>query len=513
MRLAKILEYHGSVLMAGMDFERMSDIDVMALFKQHFIGLLNKAKERINRSGPITKEREASIKGILEDFEVLIAEELDDMEEYVMGETEPDSWVHRDIKSFMEANDLHYEQDSPEYKLLKSMQKYARRSYFQELLAYNNKVKAFSLHTPSSHHNHRTSRHRSNAHKPAYQLQQIIDLYMDEEERKGTQASTNDDKNSCFEYLVELLGAEFPITKLDGEKARYVREQLLKTPKSRNTKRETRGLPLLRQIEIGQQANLETLSNTTINKYLTYYKSLLKWAVSLKYLADNPFDTMAVPNKKKNNRYEYFKKEQVATMLEELAKGKNGLADTETKYWGTLIAIYTGARRNEIASLMPGDIKEYEGIWYFDITDEEESKKIKTDAARRFVPVHSYLLDRGFLEYVEKARNFKPAPMHKGKTPRLLYDMTYHEKENWGRKLGRFVNELFLPKLALKDEKHVLHSLRHSFITYMNIAGVTPSSIKAIVGHEQGTVTEGTYTHYDVEHLPKFKEAIEKLPY
>lgn len=77
------------------------------------------------------------------------------------------------------------------------------------------------------------------------------------------------------------------------------------------------------------------------------------------------------------------------------------------KYWSTLLFLYTGARRNEIAALTPYDVKQDEAsnIWYFDITDEEETKRLKTVAAKRFVPVHSKLIEYGFLEYIEKVKD------------------------------------------------------------------------------------------------------------
>lgn len=103
---------------------------------------------------------------------------------------------------------------------------------------------------------------------------------------------------------------------------------------------------------------------------------------------------------------------------------------------------------------------------------------------------------------------------HKGPyEPRLLYDLTYTKHEKWGRNLGRWMNDNYLPTLKLKTRKKSLHSLRHSLITQLSMAGVEVATIKSIVGHEPDTVTTETYTHYGVGHLPAFKAALEKLPY
>ncbi|MCQ8119949.1 hypothetical protein [Methylomonas rosea] len=80
--------------------------------------------------------------------------------------------------------------------------------------------------------------------------------------------------------------------------------------------------------------------------------------------------------------------------------------------WLPLIGLYTGARINEICQLNPAeDIKQDSatGIHYFHFTDESPSaegvdKSIKTNSSRRVVPIHSKLIDLGFLDYVERVK-------------------------------------------------------------------------------------------------------------
>jgi len=80
------------------------------------------------------------------------------------------------------------------------------------------------------------------------------------------------------------------------------------------------------------------------------------------------------------------------------------------QYWLPLIGLYTGARVNEICQLNPQcDVREDEGIWFFDfnedsISDERVTKSVKTEGSRRKTPVHSKLIDLGFLEYVNRVK-------------------------------------------------------------------------------------------------------------
>lgn len=159
------------------------------------------------------------------------------------------------------------------------------------------------------------------------------------------------------------------------------------------------------------------------------------------------------------------------------------------KYWGVLIGLYTGTRLNEIASLTVHDVKQEGGIWYFDINDEDEKKRLKTKAATRLVPVHSELIRRGFLDYVERVRKME------GDDLRLLYSLTYTEQEGWGRKLSRWFSNTFLPELGLKKVGLSFHSLRHTAITTMRQASVDNHIVRNLVGHEPDGVTEEVYMH------------------
>ena len=72
-------------------------------------------------------------------------------------------------------------------------------------------------------------------------------------------------------------------------------------------------------------------------------------------------------------------------------KRQHGLT---TRPWLTLLALYNGMREDEIGSLTVADIIEVEGVKFFSVTDS------KSPAGIRRVPIHSVLLNYGFMEYV-----------------------------------------------------------------------------------------------------------------
>jgi integrase len=163
--------------------------------------------------------------------------------------------------------------------------------------------------------------------------------------------------------------------------------------------------------------------------------------------------------------------------------------------------MFTGARLNEICQLDIADVQRDGDTWFLNITDEgDDNKSVKSKAARRKVPLHSELIRLGFLDFVEGRKT----------GTRLFPDYSYSANGGYGRNLGRWCNESFLPKLSIKQPGLVFHSLRHTVVTRLGQANVPDPQIQCIVGHAREGVTQEVYLREGYT-LPQLKEAIEKL--
>ncbi|MBB1429472.1 DUF3258 domain-containing protein [Pseudoalteromonas sp. SG43-4] len=155
--------------------------------------------------------------------------------------------------------------------------------------------------------------------------------------------------------------------------------------------------------------------------------------------------------------------------------------------WSLLLAMYSGARRTEIYQLRKSDIRIEDGIHYILVTDEHESQRLKTNNAKRKIPIHKRLIELGFLEYVDQSQE------------RILYEITSAESiTSW---FGRLVVALEIPSVNELDELRSYHSFRHTFISNIrNNHMFDLSLIQKVVGHElsKGGITD-TYTHGGVD--------------
>mgnify|MGYP001286906281 CR=1 FL=1 len=156
------------------------------------------------------------------------------------------------------------------------------------------------------------------------------------------------------------------------------------------------------------------------------------------------------------------------------------------KKWCLLLAIYTGARRGELFQIRTEDVKvdADSGLHYILITDEHESQKVKTDNARRRIPLHPKLIEFGFLNFVVQTEG------------RLLDGVGNRNSITaW---FGRVMAKLDIEPENELSHTRSFHSLRHSFIT--KIRNESPSLdlhlLQQVVGHElsKGGITDN-YTH------------------
>jgi len=236
------------------------------------------------------------------------------------------------------------------------------------------------------------------------------------------------------------------------------------------------------------------------DSYLVYVNTFFKWALSNNIRTDNPAVgvTVMTPKgfNKKQSRDSFAVCHLQAIFDAPIFRGCLGpdrpyspgsFLIRDHRFWVPLVALYSGARLNELGQLEVRDVQEIGGIPCFRITSQsdlhsgENIKILKTKSSARSVPLHPMLKALGFLEYVAARRaagDFRVFPnWHKGK------DGTYSSV------FSKSFNGQFLPKVGIKTPKLVFHSFRHTFIDAMREAGIEDGVQKAIVGHSDQSTT------------------------
>lgn len=167
-------------------------------------------------------------------------------------------------------------------------------------------------------------------------------------------------------------------------------------------------------------------------------------------------------------------------------------------YWIPIILYYCGARVEEIAQLRKGDIVAVNGTPCFRLT-MGEGQSIKMGNTRQF-PIHSHLLELGFLDFVQSC----------------TYQLFAEKSEvngsysyNYGRWWGKYIRENGLTRNGIKPT----HSFRHSLVTLFRDLDVREEIQDSILGHNENSSDRAKASHgYGEKSVEAQRRAIEQIP-
>lgn len=338
----------------------------------------------------------------------------------------------------------------------------------------------------------------TNHSKSKVTLQYLLDKFNQE---RDASKKTMDEAQKVVGRFTAVYG-DINAEDIDGKTIREFKELLIKTPARMSN--DLRSLSLLQILDnLGDNHTLETLSDSSINKYLSAISSVLVWASNNSYFDANWHNPVLGKTIKRNTsrkQREPFSDSDLHKIFTSdiYTKGwrpKGGCG--EAAYWIPLIGLYTGMRLEEVGQLLVPDIKCDDGIWYFDVNDKGD-KHLKNSASVRKVPVHQKLLSLGLIEYVSDLDGASLFPL-------LQKDKYGKLTQVWSKWFGRH-----LRRVGVIESSKVYHSYRHGMKDFLRNAGVDEAISDAITGHTSSSVGRSYGYGYNLNIL---NQAIQKVSY
>lgn len=237
------------------------------------------------------------------------------------------------------------------------------------------------------------------------------------------------------------------------------------------------------------------LTASSVNRIIGSSKNFFKYLQFIKEVPQseaNPFIVPAEfkisnkPNSKSINKTQSwlpFDPTDLVILHKEALKSDTDLANL------IFIGMHTGARIEEICSLLCKDVS---------IRNETISiVDAKTEAGERTIPIHPVIKDK-LEELIDNSTD-----------DYLLSGLTKNKYGNRSNAIGKRFGRL--KEKHNYSERHVFHSIRKTFTTMLENAGVSENIAADIVGHEKPRITYGLYS--GGASLEVMREAIEKVNY
>ena len=255
-----------------------------------------------------------------------------------------------------------------------------------------------------------------------------------------------------------------------------------------------------------KQGATASLTNKTLDRYTSALVGLFRWLKARDlYSGDNPFGGLMTRNKKRREgrtKWLPFSDEELnalfhsplflKTSTEQRVKPKSH--DVRTALlWAPLISLYSGLRSDEICQLRLSDVRQDNGIWFFNVAEAGDDKQVKTPAGYRRVPVHSMLVRCGFLEYLEHVKG----QGHEFLLPGLKPGGP-DGKRNWyfTRTFTEYRRGVKVERLDPQTGRNRVsfHSFRKNVGTALERARIPESEAVQVLGHEKLSMSYDIYS-------------------
>ncbi len=229
----------------------------------------------------------------------------------------------------------------------------------------------------------------------------------------------------------------------------------------------------------------------TVMNEIAQLSSLCGWAVKNKILKNHPFtspqqllkDYFPKVEKKPKN---YLNQEEQIAILK---------ASEESPYARTItsLLLFLGIRQGELAGLRSDDV---------DLTRREITVRAEKTNDYRIIPIAGPLVP-----VLEKLKTHRPA--FRNWYPRLTKHKVYLICDEEGNPVAEPGKQLF-KDLAVKagiTKKVHPHLFRHTFVSNMRAAGLSPYEIQSLTGHKNVSTLEGYGVNAPIDLLKKIERA------
>lgn len=297
-----------------------------------------------------------------------------------------------------------------------------------------------------------------------------------------------------FRWPVKLFEQHFgplPLKQISKPHIREFRDLLETLPKAAGKANAGVTLAELRQ---RSAKGAPRISRATAAKHLRAVGTILRFAVSEGYLENSPaegiryhtsrsqiFDDATVEARRSLTPAETRAVLDAADAYE----GTGDPSDVDTA-WFARLAIYTGARAEELSQIAPADIAIGGAIPHIRVHAEGE-KKLKNTSSIRIVPIHARLLEMGFAAFVKaRANGALLFSTLKADGRDRLYSRMQRRLTRLMRGEGKSATSGNRKKIAganIADKRVVPHSFRHTLKSAARLAQVPEEIAERLMGH------------------------------
>lgn len=276
--------------------------------------------------------------------------------------------------------------------------------------------------------------------------------------------------NLVIKSLLMYYGEDINVNEITAKDMQDYRAKLEKLPIKWSEKKAYKNCKTLKEIIETRDKSGKDLSklktDTVETKYIAKVNAFFDYVSSHENNFKNPVTHLKYGNNKKKlnstPREEFLDEELEAIFATDFytRKLEVNIKNHIELVYAPILALYSTMRSNELSSLYTNDIKELDGVYFFDINNNDE-KTTKTKKSKRYIPIHQKIIEAGFLDYYKHMN--KQGNVRLWTNLKKIITNPDNDKGRYGKEIGVWFNKL-VDDYVTKDLSRVFHSLRKNAI-------------------------------------------------
>lgn len=326
---------------------------------------------------------------------------------------------------------------------------------------------------------------------PGESLAELYARYKTEQQGRVTEDTWNQNAG-IVKLFFEFIGETSHVTAITRKAVRDWKHALASWPRKATSLKQFEGMAFRKVIEANKAVGKPIISARTTNRYISAIAPFCQWLFDGEYIEQDACQRMHLSiDKKKRTVYPWSSDELKTIFASPLfhrcggdsAEHKAGNVEIrDWRYWLPYLAAYSGARLGELSQMLTSDVRQHHGVWILHITPEgSQDKSVKTDGSARVVPLHSRLIELGFLKY-------HAAVVERGET-QLFPELEPDTRGHLSRTPSRFFAGYFKDIRVKVDRSRNFHSFRHTATDAFRRAGYLDEQFNMLLGHTKATTT------------------------
>lgn len=320
-------------------------------------------------------------------------------------------------------------------------------------------------------------------------LGQLVEQYLLAKRRSWTDKTLRTNR-AKLAVLLSHFGEDQAVGAIRPQEIRGYRDALRRL--HRKVGREVHLPFAARQTEV-EAAQIEP---KTARLYFETCKAFFRWAKGEALIEANPAADIGfeMPKGKGGSGRRPFTSEEIEVLFSspkficrnQRRRQTGSKAQDDAYFWIPILGFYTGMRLGELVQLHLDDVG-FGDFPHISVTDggsdASNPKHIKSEAARRLVPLHPDLLELGFDRFVESRKRYV-------RTKRLFPEVKFGADGQASTTFSKWFARL-LDSSGLRERGLVFHSFRHGMEDAFRNALVHQYVIDRIIGHASSKVSDG----------------------